>query len=178
MHILSDKHSRSLFIHFNLIISLLSRISVTSSLRDFPFIRILRQQTAQDTLLTKPLSPSVRCVCSRQISVDLQLPSVRSLGRLGKSQAKSYKDQDFAQSKDIGQRAQLDQEIASQEYVQATFSGDNIASHSNHEWECEKPSGRAQGLRMQAGSHYQSAPNPILAPVDPYEKQKKTEIKK
>jgi hypothetical protein len=50
MHILSDRHSRSLFIHFNLIISLLSRISVTSSLRDFLVIRILRQQTAQDSV--------------------------------------------------------------------------------------------------------------------------------
>ena len=48
MHILSDRHSRSLFIHFNLIISLLSQNSVTSSLQDFPFNRILRQQTAQD----------------------------------------------------------------------------------------------------------------------------------
>ncbi len=48
MHILSDRHSRSRFIHFNLIISLLSRNSVTSSLQDFPFICILRQQTAQD----------------------------------------------------------------------------------------------------------------------------------
>ena len=48
MHILLDRHSRSLFIHFNLIISLLSQNSVTSSLQDFPFIHILRQQTAQD----------------------------------------------------------------------------------------------------------------------------------
>ena len=52
MHILLDRHSRSLFIHFNLIISLLSRISVTSSLRDFPFIRILRQQTDQGTFIS------------------------------------------------------------------------------------------------------------------------------
>ena len=37
MHILSDRHSNSFFIHFNLIISLLSQNSVTSSLRDFPF---------------------------------------------------------------------------------------------------------------------------------------------
>ncbi len=49
MHILSDRHSRSHFIHFNLIISLLSRISVTSSLQDFLVIHILRQQTAQDS---------------------------------------------------------------------------------------------------------------------------------
>ena len=47
MHILLDWHSRSLFIHFNLIISLLSWISLTSSLQDFTFICILRQQTAQ-----------------------------------------------------------------------------------------------------------------------------------
>ncbi len=37
MHILSDRHSNSFFIHFNLIISLLSQNSVTSSLWDFPF---------------------------------------------------------------------------------------------------------------------------------------------
>ena len=66
MHILSDRHSSSFVIHFNLIISLLSQISVTSSLQDFPFIHILCQQTAQDTLLSKPRSPSERCVCSRQ----------------------------------------------------------------------------------------------------------------
>ncbi len=49
MHILSDWHFRSLFIHFNLIITLLSQISIPSSLQDFTFICILRQQTAQDT---------------------------------------------------------------------------------------------------------------------------------
>jgi hypothetical protein len=37
MHILSDRHSSSFFIHFKLIIALLSRNSVTSSLQDFPF---------------------------------------------------------------------------------------------------------------------------------------------
>ncbi len=76
----------------------------------------------------------------------------------------------------------MDQEIASQEFIQATLSGDEIASHSNHEWECEKPSGRAQGLGMQVGSHRQGAianrpPIPYVAPVDPYKKQEKTKIK-
>ena len=36
-------------LYFNLIISLLSQNSVTSSLQDFPFNCILRQQTAQNT---------------------------------------------------------------------------------------------------------------------------------
>ena len=49
MHILLDRHSSSLFIHFNLIISLLSRTYLTSSLQDFTFVCILRQQTAQDS---------------------------------------------------------------------------------------------------------------------------------
>jgi hypothetical protein len=43
------RHSSSFFIHFNLIISYLSQNSVTFSLQDFPFIRILCHQTAQDT---------------------------------------------------------------------------------------------------------------------------------
>ena len=86
MHILSDRHSHSFFIHFNLIITLLSQISLTSSLQDFPFIRILRQQTAQDTLISKPRSPSERCICSRQFSFDLQLLSVRLWGHLRRSQ--------------------------------------------------------------------------------------------
>ena len=161
MHILLDRHSRSLFIHFNLIISLLSQNCVTSSLQDFPFNRILRQQMAQDTLYTKPRSPSKRCICSRQISVNLQLPSVWLCGRLCRSQAKYFEIQDFAHGKDIGWRAWLDQEITPQEYVQATFFGDKSASHSDHEWDHKKPSGRAQGLGMQAGSHHHSAPNPI-----------------
>jgi hypothetical protein len=71
----------------------------------------------------------------------------------------------------------VDQEIVSQEFIQATLSGDEIAFHSNHEWECKKPSGRAQGLGMRAGSHRQSAPIPYMAPVDPYEKQEKTKVK-
>ena len=55
MHILLDRHSRSLFIHFHLIISLLSQNSLISSLRDFPFNRILHQQTAQDTMPWKEM---------------------------------------------------------------------------------------------------------------------------
>ncbi len=131
----------------------------------FTFIvRILWQQTAQDTLISIPCSPSERCVCSRQISVDLQLPLVRSRGRLHKRQAKSFKIQDFAHGKDIGRCARLDQEKASEEHVQAKKNGDKDASHSDHEWECEKPSGRSQGCRMRTGIHYHSAPNPICGP--------------
>jgi hypothetical protein len=48
MHILLDQNSSSFFIHFNLIISLLSHIYITSSLQDTHFNPILRQQTAQD----------------------------------------------------------------------------------------------------------------------------------
>ena len=156
MHILLDWHSRSLFIHFNLIFSLLSRISVSSSLQDFPFNHILHQQTAQDTVLTKPRSPSEHCVCSRRISVDLQLPSVQSRGRLRRSQVKYFKIQDFAHQEDIGQHAQVDQELTSQEFIQATLSGDEIASHSNHEWECKKA--QQKGSRMQNVS---KEPSPI-----------------
>jgi hypothetical protein len=71
----------------------------------------------------------------------------------------------------------LDQEKASKEYVQATFFGDESASHSNHEWDCEKPNGRAQGLGMRVGSHYHSAPNPIRGPCGSLQKQEKTKIK-
>ena len=53
MQILSDQDSRSFFIHFKLIISLLSHIFITSSLRDIHFNRILCQQTAQDSLNVK-----------------------------------------------------------------------------------------------------------------------------
>ena len=56
----------------------------------------------QDTLLTKPRSPSEHCVWSRQISVDSQLPLVRLQGRLRMSQVKNFKIQDFAHRKDIG----------------------------------------------------------------------------
>jgi hypothetical protein len=143
MHILLDRHCNSCFIHFKLIILLLSQNSVTSSLQDFPFIRILCQQTAQDTLLTKPRSPSERCVCSRQFSVDLRLPSVQSQGPLGRSRFKNHKIQDFTHGKNIGRRAHLDQEETSEKYVQATFFGDQDASNTDHEWKREEPSGGA-----------------------------------
>ncbi len=145
MHILSDRHSNSFFIHFKLIISLLSRNSVTSSLRDFPFICIQRQQTAQDTLISKPRSPSERCICSssRQFSVDSRLPSVRSRGRLHRSQFKNHKIHHFAHGKDIGRRARLDKKETSQKYVQATFFGDQDASNTYHEWKRKEPSGGA-----------------------------------
>ncbi len=68
MHILSDRLSRSLFIHVKLIISLLSHIYITSSLQDIHFNHILCQQMAHDTLLTKPGSPSERSVRSGQFS--------------------------------------------------------------------------------------------------------------
>ncbi len=144
MHILSDRHSSSLFILLNLIISLLSRIYLTSSLRDFTFVCILRQQTAQDTLLTKPRSPSERCICGRQFSVDSRLPSVRSRGRLRRSRVKINKIQDFAHGEDSGRHARLDQEKAPKKYVQATPFVDQDATNTNHEyWKREEPSGRA-----------------------------------
>ena len=148
MHILLDRHSSSFFIHFNLMVSLLSRNSVTSSLRDFTFVCILRQQMAQDTLISKPRSPSDRCVCSRRFSVDLRLPSVQSRGRLRRSRSKidksQDKSQDFAHGEDSGQRARLDQEKAPKKYVQATVSGDQDTCYTNHEyWKRQEPSGRA-----------------------------------
>ena len=143
MHVLSDRHSSSFFIHFNLIISLLSQNSVTSSLRDFSFIHILHQQTAQDTLISKPRSLSERCICSRQFSVDSRLPSVRSWGRLRRSQFKNHEIQHFAHGKDIGRHACLDKEETSEKYVQATFFGDQDASNTDHEWKREEPSGGA-----------------------------------
>ena len=88
MHILSSWHFRSFFIHFKLIISLLSHTFITSSLQDNSFNCILRQQTAHDTLLTKPCSPSERCICGRRFSFDSQIPSVRSRGHLRRSQDK------------------------------------------------------------------------------------------
>ena len=144
MHVPSDRHSSSLFIHFNLIITLLSRIYLTSSLRDFTSVCILRQQTAQDTLISKPCSPSKRCVCSRQFSVDSRLPLVRSWGRLRRSRSKIDKIQDFAHGEDSGQCARLDQEKPPKKYVQATIFGDQDATNTNHEyWKREEPSGRA-----------------------------------
>ncbi len=144
MHIPLDQHSSSLLIHFNLIISLLSQIYLTSSLQDFTFVCILRQQMAQDTLLTKPRSPFERCVCSRQFSVDSRLPSVQSRGRLRRSWFKIDKIQDFAHGEDSGRRARLDQEKAPKKYVQATIFGDQDATSTNHEcWKHEEPSGRA-----------------------------------
>ena len=144
----SDWHSSSLFSHFNLIISLLSRTYPTSSLQDFTFVCILRQQTAQDTLLTKPRSPSERCVCGRRFSVDSRLPSVQSRGRLRRSRSKidksQDKSQDFAHGEDSGRRARLYQEKAPKKYVQATVSGDQDTSCTNHEyWKRQEPSGRA-----------------------------------
>ncbi len=144
MHVPSDRHSSSLFIHFNLIITLLSQIYLTSSLQYFTFVCILRQQTAQDTLLTKPRSPSDRCVCSRQFSVNSRLPSVQSRGRLRRSRCKIDKSQDFAHGKDSGRRACLDQEKAPKKYVQATVSGDQDTSYTNHEYrKRQEPSRRA-----------------------------------
>ena len=144
MHVPSDRHSSSLFIHFNLIITLLSRIYLTSSLRDFTSVCILRQQTAQDTLISKPRSPSKRCVCSRQFSVNSRLPSVQSRGRLRRSRFKIDKSQDFAHDEDSGRRARLDQEKAPKKYVQATIFGDQYATSTNHEcWKRKEPSGRA-----------------------------------
>ncbi len=67
----------------------------------------------------------------------------RLMTRLRRSQAKSFNIQDFAHGEGIGRRARLDQEKASEEFVQATFFGDESASHPYHEWEREKPSGRA-----------------------------------
>ncbi len=143
-----DWHSSSLFIHFNLIISLLSQTYLTSSLRDFTFVCILRQQTAQDTLISKPCPPSERCVCSRRLSVDSRLPSVQSRGRLRRSWYKidksQDKSQDIAHGKDSGRRACLDQEKAPKKYVQTTVSGDQDTSYTNHEyWKRQEPSGRA-----------------------------------
>ena len=69
----------------------------------------------------------------------------------------------------------MDQEITSQEYVQATFSGFEIASHSNHEWEREKPNGRAHKDWECKRAYW--PPIPYVAPVDPNEKQEKTKIK-
>ncbi len=143
MHILSDRHSNSFFIHFKLIITLLSRISITSSLRDVTIICILCQQTAQDTLISKPCSPSERCICSRQFSVDSRLLSVRSRGCLRRSWFKINKVQDFAHGEDIGRRARLDQEETSKKHVQATFFGDQDAPNTYHEWKRKEPGGGA-----------------------------------
>ena len=74
---------------------------------------------------------------------------------------RANKVKDFAHREDIGRHARLDQKIASQECFQATFSGDEIASRTYHECERKKPSGRAQGLGIQAGEHCQLTPDPI-----------------
>jgi hypothetical protein len=79
---------------------------------------------------------------------------VQLWGCLHRSQEKFfYKVQDFAHRKDIGRHARFDQKIASLENIQATFSGDEIASCIYHECKCKKPSRRAQGLGMQMEEH-------------------------
>jgi hypothetical protein len=143
MLILSDRHSNSFFILFKPIITLLSRISITSSLQDFTFIYILRQQTAQDTLISKPRSPFECCICSRQFSVDSRRPPVRSWGPLRRSWFKIDKTQDFAHGEDIGRCAGLDQEETSKNQVQATFLGDQDNPNTYHERKRKEPSGGA-----------------------------------
>ena len=68
MHILSDGILRSFSFSFSITNSLLNYNHITSSFSDFFFNCILYQQMAQDTLISKPHSPTECCICSGQFS--------------------------------------------------------------------------------------------------------------
>ena len=93
------------------------------------------------------------------------------------SQAKSSEDQDFAHGEDIGRCARLDQEIASQEYVQATFLETKSLLIPIMSGNAKSPAKGLKDSDCKRGAIITRPPIPYVAPVDPYEKQEKTEIK-
>ena len=129
----------------------------------FYFICILRQQLAQDTLLTKPRSPSDHCICSGQFS---PIRNFRQFGHGGVHvgvKSRTFKIQDFAHRKNIVRCVGLGQEISTKEQFQETLSGDKITSHANHESECEEPTKGTQGLEVGNGKHHELAPKLVCS---------------
>ena len=159
MHILSNQHSRSFFIHFNLIISLFSHIIITSSLWDSSFNSILRQQTAQ-------------CVCSRCISFGSRPPLVRSWGRLRRSQGKSLQEsnQELTRfkisltAKILGDALDWIKKWPPKSAFRRLFLETKLLLVPIMSASAKKLRGRAQGLGMRTGDHLQSASDPMRGP--------------